>query len=114
MQSQTTNHQTSRFVYLKRLLDSRHFHPPSSLTPPCLSSSYEIIGPPVELIYPFGQELFPLSLPKKYDYSPLDDLLKTCEFIAQESVKSSRLNTLLRPIQKSCRQADPVEIHEAI
>jgi hypothetical protein len=99
------NNQTSRFVYIKKLTDSRHFTPPSPLTPPSLSSSYELIGNPVTLLYPSGfSEKFPLAQPKKFDYSPLDDLKATCEFIAKECVKSTRLQRVSSNLIKACRQ----------
>jgi hypothetical protein len=82
---------TNRFVYLKKSLDSRFDHRRYPLTPPALNSSYELIGEDVEITYPHATEVYPLAIPKKFDYSPLDDLTATCNFIAQECVKSDLL-----------------------
>ena len=87
MQVTTTN----RFVYLKKLLDSRYEHRVYPLTPPVLDSLYESIGSSLEIIYPHGSEVYPLAIPKKFDYSPLEDLQTTCLFIAEECVKSDIL-----------------------
>ena len=92
---------TNRFVYLRKLNDSRF----ETVAAPLISSkflvdqslsSYQFINEglkSIKVLYPNGAEEFSLATTKKSIYSPLEDLVTTCEFIALECTRSTRLGS---------------------